>query len=199
MSPSPDTRESLILRLPTLSDAAAWQQFVAVYEPLVLRFAQRRGLQDADARELAQNVLVAVARSVSDWQPDRRRGRFRAWLFRIARNQLINLVARKRPDQGSGRSEEWQVLNQLQAPEATLAAAELDYRRELFRTAAAEIREDFRTTTWQAFWQCSVLQRSVQEVADELGISVGAVYIARSRVLQRLKTQVQQWENDDDN
>lgn len=197
MSFSPETRESLILRLPTLSDAAAWQEFVQIYEPLVLRFARRRGLQDADARELVQNVLVAVARAVADWQPDRQRGRFRAWLFRIARNQLINLVSRRRPDRGSGRSADWQLLQLLQAPDGD-AELLLEYRRELFRSAAMSVRSDFRETTWEAFWRSSVLQQTVDSVAADLGISVGAVYIARSRVLQRLKEVVLQWESADE-
>ncbi len=70
MVESPRTRESLILRLPTATDAAAWQEFAAIYEPLVYRFARRRGLQDADARELVQNVFVAVSRAVVDWRPN---------------------------------------------------------------------------------------------------------------------------------
>lgn len=197
MSPSPDTRQSLILRLPTLSDAEAWREFVAIYEPLVFRFARRRGLQDADAQELVQNVLVAVARAVAGWKPDRQRGRFRAWLFRIARNQLIHLVSRKQPDRGSGRSAEWQLLNQRPAPQSISAAAEIDYRRELFRTAAAHVRDSFQPSTWDAFWRSSVLEQPIDAVAAELGISPGAVYIARSRVLHRLKQLLLQWEIND--
>ena len=113
MPTSPETRESLILRLPTQSDAQAWREFVEIYEPLLFRFARRRGLQEADAREIAQNVFVAVAKAVDRWEPNQERGRFRAWLFRIARNQVINTVSKHRRDRASGRTAEIEVLKEL--------------------------------------------------------------------------------------
>ncbi len=115
MPANPDTRESLILRLPSASDADAWQEFIDLYEPLVIRFARRRGLQDADAREIAQNVFISVAKAVDRWQPDRERGKFRAWLFRIARNQLINWVAKHSRERGSGRTCDVIAMTQLKA------------------------------------------------------------------------------------
>src|SRR3954467_4541423 len=98
----PETKASLILRLPCAADAEAWNQFVSIYEPFVYRFARRGGLQDADARELVQNVLLAVARAVGRWRPDGERGKFRTWLFPPARNQFIDLAG-KRQRQGVAR------------------------------------------------------------------------------------------------
>lgn len=98
----PDTRISLILRLPQSSDVEAWREFIDVYEPFILRLARSRGLQEDDARELVQRVMVAVARAVDRWKPDAERGKFRAWLFRIARNQLINFLSSGRIDRGYG-------------------------------------------------------------------------------------------------
>ena len=197
MPANPDTRESLILRLPSANDADAWQEFIDLYEPLVIRFARRRGLQDADAREIAQNVFLSVAKAVDRWQPDRERGKFRAWLFRIARNQLINWVAKHSRERGSGRTSEFIALSQIDASRREQDALELDYRREMFRLAAAHVRASFSESSWDAFWRTSVLCESIDTVATSLGITHGAIYIARSRITSRIKLIVEQWEHND--
>lgn len=197
MVDSPQTRESLILRLPTASDAAAWQEFAAIYEPLIYRFARRRGLQDADAHELVQTVFVAVARAVVNWRPDPARGKFRAWLFRIARNQLINMTAKRRLDGGSGKTTDMLSLQQVAQLEEQTMELELDYRRELFRAAALAVRDQVHESTWSAFWMTCVEGVSIEKAASELQLTTGAIYIARSRVLSRLRQLIQQWESDD--
>ena len=197
MVDSPHTRESLILRLPTATDAAAWQEFAAIYEPLIYRFARRRGLQDADAHELVQNVFVAVARAVGDWRPDPARGKFRTWLFRIARNQLINLVAKRRPDGGSGKTSAMLSLQQVADWQTHTQEIELDYRRELFRSAAMTVRDQVQEATWKAFWRTCVENVSIEQASTELNMSTANIYIARSRVLRRLRELVEGWESDD--
>ena len=197
MQETPQTRDSLILRLPTAGDAAAWQEFAEIYEPLVFRFARRRGLQDADARELVQNVFIAVARAVSLWRPDPERGKFRAWLFRIARNQLINLVSKKQIGRGSGKTSAWVALQQVAERAWPEDECELDYRRELFRAAAVVVRQDVQPSTWQAFWLTSVESVSIEVAARDLNMSTSAIYIARCRVLHRLRQLIEQWESND--
>lgn len=197
MTAIPKTRHSLILRLPTQSDVKAWREFVEIYEPLLLRFALRHGLQDADAREVAQNVFISVAKSVEKWQPDRGRGRFRDWLFKIAKNHLINYLVGTKRKRGAGTTDQIQLLNMI--PGRTHEAEQLltDYRREMFRLAAALAKQSFQPVTWEAFWRTAVMGLSVDEVLGDLGISRTAVYIARSRVTARLKEIIQQWEQDD--
>ena len=195
----PQTRASLILRLPSANDADAWHEFVSIYEPFVYRFARRAGLQDADARELVQNVLLAVARAVGRWQPDRERAKFRTWLFRIARNQLIDFLGkRQRQEIAKGGSSIFTALDQQPAgTEALTAEIKLIQRRELFRWAAAQVKNTVKESTWNAFWLTAVDQQPAEDVARSLGMTVGAIYIARSRVLARLRDEIQRWEGND--
>lgn len=188
-SPVPDTRTSLILRLPDKRDVEAWDQFTSIYRPLVYRLARTKGFQDADAQELAQEVLIAVSRAVQHWKPDSEWGRFRDWLFRIARNLMINfLTRRKHRPLGTGDSGIAELLEQQCDPSCDETTVfDIEYRREVFRWAAGQVREQVKPRTWQAFWTTTVEGRAVADVANELGMSVGAVHIARSRVLGRLR------------
>jgi RNA polymerase sigma factor (sigma-70 family) len=192
------TRCSLIVKLRDPADSAAWREFVAIYEPLVYRLARRKGLQDADARDLCQDVFHAVAKAIDRWEPGR--GSFRGWLSRIARNLMINVLTRRKfQPRGSGTSSIQDLLEAQPAvdPSAT-AIFEIEYERCLFRWAADEIRSEFTPSTWQAFRQTALEDRPPSEVAAELGLSVGAVYVARSRVLARLKRRIEQRESDDE-
>lgn len=183
------TRPSLLLRIRDANDEAAWREFVDLYAPLVYGYARRRGLQDADAADLTQEVLRAVASSIGrlDYDPDR--GSFRAWLHTVTRTRLHNLVARRdRPGLGSGDPDARDLLEELPAPDpAESAAWDLDYRRRLFAWAAGRVRGEVAELTWRAFWSTAVDGRPPAEVAAELGMTPGAVYVARSRVLARLR------------
>ena len=171
---------------------------MSIYEPFVYRFARRGGLQDADACELVQNVMLSVARAVGRWKPDRQQGRFRTWLFRIARNQLLDVLAKQQRTiaarGGSGLLEILQTSKSAAAFEQTLR---FEHRQTLFQWAADRVKSSVKEVTWKAFWMTAVEEQVPETVARELGLTAGAVYIARSRVLARLRDAVKQWEDND--
>jgi RNA polymerase sigma-70 factor (ECF subfamily) len=185
----PATRHTLIARLGDRTDGAAWSEFVALYEPLIRRLAQRKGLQDADAGDLCQEVFRVVAGAIDRFDPDPALGSFRGWLSRITRNLLINFLTRRHTQPlGSGSTSVLELLEaQPAADPAATALFEQEYGWRLFEWAANLVKAEFAASTWQAFWRTAVEGRAPAEVATELRLSVGAVYVARSRVLTRLR------------
>ncbi len=185
------TRPSLLLRLRDAGDAAAWEQFVEIYTPLIYGFCRRRGLQEADAADVAQEVMRSVARAIGgfDYQPAR--GGFRPWLFTVTRNKFNNfLESRQRIPQGTGETAVQDFLEAQPCREHD-DGWDREYHQRLFEWACSQVRGEFQEATWQAFWRTAIEERSGQEVAKELGLGVGAVYVARSRVTARIRRKVE--------
>ncbi len=187
---SPETRWSLVVRLQDERDEAAWQEFIVEYEPFLLTYLQRRGLQDADARDVSQQVMTSICQSVANWKPDGKPGAFRRWIATIARHAAIKFLQRKarQPDSGGGTAF-LARMNEV-ADVQDDRAAEQEYQQAVFAWAASQVKDEFRDTTWNAFWETLVMHRPIDVVAQELGLSTGAVYMARSRVMSRLRAQV---------
>ena len=196
MASPPITRNSLILRLRDRQDAAAWREFVSIYEPVIYRVATQRGLQHADAMELVQRVLFAVARAVDRFQPDCRRAKFRTWLYRITHNEFCKEYSVSLKHRASGDSAIRTLLQQEPTPIEEEFSVE--YRRSVFRWAADRVKAQVKPATWQAFWETSVEGRSIAEVAKQQNMSVGALYIARSRVMARLQREATLYEEQSD-
>jgi RNA polymerase sigma-70 factor (ECF subfamily) len=193
MPGAPETRASLLVRIRDASDREAWRQFVALYAPLIHGLARRRGLQDADAADLAQEVLRAVFAAAPRLAYDPARGSFRGWLYTVACNKIHDFRdSRRNRERGSGDSDAQFMLAELPAPDDDAERWERDYQRHIFAVAADTVRATFEASTWQAFWLVAVEGRSGEEAARELNMSTGAVYVARSRVLARLKKAVQE-------
>ncbi len=195
----PDTRESLILRLPDKEDLAAWDEFATIYQPLVYRLARGKGLQDADAQEVVQEVLLAVSRAVDRWKPGAEYGRFRDWLFRISRNLVINQLTRhKQHHVASGDSVVAELISGQCAPnDEDSRWFDLEMQREVFHYSAARVKKKVTDSTWQAFWLSSVERQPIPVVASTLNMSTGSIYIARSRVMAALRREAQRMLSDE--
>ena len=197
MSSIPETRPSLLIRVRDPADRVAWQEFVAIYRPVILRLAQHKGMQAADADDIAQEVLAAVAKAVERWEHDPKRAKFRTWLQRVANNAILDALTRGKPDRGAGGPSLQAPLTQKESrngPDSDLLR--LEYRREVFRWAARQVRKEFRQETWDAFWLTSIEGRSIEVAARELARSRGTIYTARSRVMRRIQEKVAEYEQD---
>jgi RNA polymerase sigma factor (sigma-70 family) len=192
MAEIPPTRASLLVRLRDARDASAWTQFVEVYAPLVYGYARKQGLQDADAADLSQEVLRAVAAAVSHLEYDPARGSFRNWLFTVVRRKLVSWrrACSARPDGGGNDFDPQPILEQRPAPEGD-TQWETEWEQRLFAWACTQVRKEVEESTWLAFWKTAIDDLPGKQVAAELGISLAAVYNARSRVRARLKELVQ--------
>ncbi len=188
----PLTRVSLLVQIRDGANHSAWHEFVQLYGPVVYGFARRRGLQDADAADLMQDVLQSVSAAIGRLDYDRQRGTFRGWLFTITRNKILNfLAARKIRPQGSGDTTTNRLLDAQPGESGGEDAWELEYQRRLASLAMDRVKAEFQDKTWQAFWLTAVEGQSAADVGRRVGLSPGAVYVAKSRVLARLKEEVE--------
>ena len=186
LHPTPPT---LLERLRDAGDEAAWRRLVQLYTPLLFYWARRRGESEHDAADLVQEVFVTLLQTLPTFQYDRN-GKFRSWLRTVMLNKLRD---RKRRD---ARAEN--ALAQVaQRPEVAVADAtedvwDAEYLQMLTSRALRLMQTDFAPATWQACWQTVVQGRPPADVARQLGISENAVYLAKCRVLRRLRQELKE-------
>jgi RNA polymerase sigma-70 factor (ECF subfamily) len=171
------------------NDQAAWERFVSLYTPLVEWWCRRYGLQDADTADVRQQVFLAVARRIEEFRREQASGSFRGWLHIITRNKVYDHWRTEIPRAGMGGSNAYEQLLQLCSgqPDDPATGSEAEEQIILYRRAVQLIATDFEETTCKAFWMVVVEDRLPAEVARELGISTNAVYLAKARVLARLR------------
>ena len=186
----PDTSHSLIFRVKNPADGAAWTEFLGIYQPVVFRMARRRGLQDADAQDVMQQVFLSISKSIEGWTPGDLQPPFRAWLTTIARNAITKALTRRPRDSATGSTSMVELLDAQPDPQATTAEILAEARKELIRWATEQIRSEFSEATWNVFWLTAIEGVPIAEVAMSTGRSAGAVYVARYRVIARLKEKV---------
>lgn len=176
---------SLLERLRGPEEPAAWDRFVRLYAPLLLRWGELQGFQEADARDLAQAVLLKLVRLLPTYRRSDGQS-FRGWLFTLCRNEGRDYRTRKatRPLPPAAGLET--VAEEPPGPDLE----EAEYRRLLLRRALDVVRPDFGASTWNAFTRFVLQGQPAPEVAAALGLTPNAVYLARNRVLTRLRAEL---------
>lgn len=183
-----DTSASLLERLRADPNPAGWRQFLDLYTPLIRTWLSRHFLQAADADDLTQQVLTVVVRKLPAFRHSGRRGAFRAWLRAITVNALRSFW-RSRPEPAPRGFDD--LLDRLQDPASELSLQwDREHDEHVTGCALRLIEPEFKATTWQAFRRLVLDESDPEAVAAELGLSINAVLIAKSRVLARLRREL---------
>lgn len=167
----------------------AWERVVQKYGPMVYAWARQCDLQETDAADLVQDVFCSVYQAIERFDPDRLDGRFRSWLFGVTRNRLKDYF-RRVGGQPQGAGGTTAHLRMLDLPDASTASLEDVPIPSLAKRALLLIESDFEESTWMAFWRVALDGVAPSIVAEELGMTVAAVYKAKSRVLQKLRMEL---------
>ena len=206
------TSGSLIARV-RANEVDAWERLVHLFAPLVYHWCRRARLQEHDTEDVFQEVFESVHAHVRKFRKEGPGDTFRGWLFTITRNKIRDhFRSRAREPRGEGGTDAHRRLAQVSAPEADarasgerrdanlepLCVVDLDAdssadawpEHDLVRRVLELIRSEFRETTWKAFWRTAIDERTAPEVAAELGLSPGAVRVAKSRVLRRVREEL---------
>jgi RNA polymerase sigma-70 factor, ECF subfamily len=184
-----ETSATLLQRLNDRSDAVAWRRLVDLYTPLINAWLLRQGVSVEDAEDLTQEVLGVVVREVSRFRHNGRVGAFRSWLRTITINCLRqSWRSRRFPLQATRPPDLETALDQLEDPASDLSRLwDREHDEFVLQRLLAMLEPDFRPDTWRAFQRQVIDGASAETVAAELGLTVNAVLIAKSRVLSQLR------------
>lgn len=189
-APDSESLSSCVLGQVKAKDPRAWERMVKLYGPMIYRWARRAGLQPADSADIVQEVFRAVALYIAEFEAERLSEGFRAWLWTITRNTLTDHFRKQSGAAGSGddafeatvaHEPEFPEPDDLQTPSPDVA---------MVHRVLHHIRPDFDDTTWDAFWQMTVMNRTSAEAAESLGMSKSAVRQAKYRILKRLREEL---------
>jgi len=166
----------------------AWLDFVQIYENALFRFCVSRGLSHQGAADVCQEVFAALDKNLVNGKFDPSKGKFRNWLFRIARNISVDkFCERAKQINSCGGTSAQRMIEAMPGGSDDSQAITLEYRRSLVSTAAAKTKPDVAEKTWRCFWETAINGRAPADVASELGVSVGSVYIAKCRMISRIR------------
>jgi RNA polymerase sigma-70 factor (ECF subfamily) len=180
------TPASLLERLREPDPQAAWERFVHLYTPLLCHWARRLGASGPDVDDLTQEVFAVLLQKLPTFEYDATQ-RFRGWLWTVTVNKYRERLRRN----AEAPAALVRTPAEAVAPDTLAALVEADYQQYVVQRALQLMQHEFQPATWQAFWECTVNDRAPAEIAAELQLSVASVYAAKSRVLRRLRAEMQ--------
>lgn len=180
------TRETLLVRLRDPGNGDAWDEFVAIYAPVLFSYCRKRGLSYEDASDLTQEVCRSVVKAMPGFVYDPARGSFRGWLYTLLRRGISRHCAKRARDP-LNRSEGVDTMDLPDYGDRDRETWELDYRRRLLAWAMEVAKARCNERAWKAFEDTTLRERSVDEVARELGMSRNALNVAKCRVVRTIR------------
>lgn len=189
------TRASLLGRLRDLDDSDSWSEFYRTYERVVRGLARKRGLTDAEAEEVAQEVFKRIAETIHTFELSDRTGSFRRWLFQLARWRSDDKIRERgrivtEPITDSSTSKDSHVAHRVADPEDVHLQLEADARRQLLSAALERIQRRISPRDLQIFQMFVLDEAPATKVADFFGITTNSVYVVRHRVGQQLRSEL---------
>ena len=187
------TSSSLLRRLKNPEDQASWGEFVALYEPLLIRYVRKKGLDEHDARDVVQGIFVALLRKLPTFELDRGKGRFRTWLWQVTHNAVVDWArARKRAKAVEDKVREgWQ-----EGTEEPDSDWDSELQKRVLEYAMQKVRERTNPQTWACFEQHLLKGRPGADVGAELGLPANTVYVYAARVMARVREQCEAYLED---
>ena len=191
MSPTSDPTSLTLLGRLRENQPDAWQRLVELYGPLVQHWCRRSDLSADDTADVFQDVFTTVSQSIGDFRRDREGDTFRGWLRTIAANKIRDHFRRRsgKPTAQGGTDAQLR-LNTAPDPQAEEDADEQDLMSQTLHRALEWVRDDFSEQTWQAFWSCQIEEHDTEDIARELRMTPAAVRKAKSRVIRRLREEL---------
>jgi RNA polymerase sigma-70 factor (ECF subfamily) len=185
-SPELTTNPSLLIRLRDVQDQQAWALFVEVYGPVIFSYCRRRNLQVSDASDVSQEVFAVLSKSLPTFEYQSERGRFRDWLGLVTHRELIRFWKRKERAQRVHAQSGHMEIDTIEDTEGW----ENHFHSELLQQSLKRVKGSFESETWQIFERIWIKGETASEVANSLGIKIGSVYVAKSRVLKSLRADI---------
>ncbi len=184
------TSVTLLGRIQDASDANAWGDFVECYAPRIFSWCRKYSLQESDAADVTQEVLIKLVTAMQTFRYDPSRGRFRGWLKTITVNVVRDMSRRRANSESPRDSQLLEILEDEQASNALSDSIEAAWQQEILKAAEDSVRLRVKPSTWNAYQLAAVEQLSAADTAERLGVPVADVYVSKSRVIKMLRIEV---------